>query len=465
MKSPSDLIKNYWVDLLFVAVSVALARYPEVPRFLSFINGFLISFLVWFSLVRYSFESTPVFSLHNSYKYLAYTSTIAGTLIIRLVSRELGGHVAPFFLPIALISMLISKEFALRIAVFLSVLYAYSTGFSMVDFGFALASSVVTAISTHDVSRRLDLARSAIFVSIISGIFFVFQSLLIGKPLNVIILGSTLIAPLIWSIVTVGILPYVEYASMIYSNIDLMELGNLNNPLLKNLSLKAPGTYYHSTIVANLAEAAAQKIGANAVLTRVASYFHDIGKAKRPYFYTENIGDDDLNPHDEIAPKLSHLIIQDHVKTGLEMAKKHRLPLLIQDVIPQHHGTRVQKYFYHKSKGAGEKLSESEFQYSGPKPQFKEAGIIMLADSVEAAVRSLKKPTPSRLKNLVQEIVFSIYNEGELDESGLTLRDLEIIIEEFTKVLVSMMKSRIEYPKEEIKGVIKYAQNSSDKQN
>ncbi|MCD6103308.1 MAG: phosphohydrolase, partial [Thermotogaceae bacterium] len=125
----------------------------------------------------------------------------------------------------------------------------------------------------------------------------------------------------------------------------------------------------------------------------------------------------------------------------------------------------VQKYFYHKSKGAGEKLSESEFQYSGPKPQFKEAGIIMLADSVEAAVRSLKKPTPSRLKNLVQEIVFSIYNEGELDESGLTLRDLEIIIEEFTKVLVSMMKSRIEYPKEEIKGVIKYAQNSSDKQN
>jgi putative nucleotidyltransferase with HDIG domain len=237
----------------------------------------------------------------------------------------------------------------------------------------------------------------------------------------------------------------------------------MNHPLIKLLSLRAPGTYYHSTIVANLAEAAAEKIGANPILARTAAYFHDVGKVKRPYFYTENI--QDKNPHDELNPKLSHLIVLDHVKYGQELARRHRLPLLVQDVIPQHHGTRVQKYFYHKAKEIGENLSEDEFRYTGPKPQFKEAGIIMLADSVEAAFRSVRNPTASRIKSLVEEIVSGIYNERELDESGLTLKDLEAVADEFARVLLSMFKSRIEYPKEEIKRVIVLAENPNHKPN
>jgi len=307
----------------------------------------------------------------------------------------------------------------------------------------------------------MHVARSALFVALFSMIFYLFQ--LHRVDINLMESLVILFIPIVFSIVSIGVLPFIEYASMIYSNVDLMELSNLNNSLLKLLSLRAPGTYYHSSMVANLAEAAAQRIGANAILARTAAYFHDIGKSKRPYFYTENIYE--KNPHDELNPKLSHLIIQDHVKSGIEMARRNRLPLLIQDVIPQHHGTRVQKYFYHKSKDMGEELSENEFRYSGPKPQFKEAGIIMLADAVEAAARSMKNPTAGRIKTMVEEVISGIYNERELDESGLTLKDLEAIAEEFTKVLFSMFRSRIEYPKEEIKKVINLAEDSLGQQN
>nr|WP_281364558.1 HDIG domain-containing metalloprotein [Thermosipho japonicus] len=234
----------------------------------------------------------------------------------------------------------------------------------------------------------------------------------------------------------------------------------MNHPLLKRLSLQAPGTYYHSIMVATLAEAAAERIGANSTFARVASYFHDIGKMIRPYFFVENIPDNQENPHDSISPFLSHLILEDHVKSGIELARKYRLPLTIEFIIPQHHGTRVQKYFYHKAKEIEENVSEDSFRYPGPKPQFKEAGIIMLADSVEAALKSLNSSNYQRIKDLVENIVSSIYNERQLDESGLNLKELELIIDEFIKVIVNITKARIEYPKEEIKKVVQANDNN-----
>jgi putative nucleotidyltransferase with HDIG domain len=221
------------------------------------------------------------------------------------------------------------------------------------------------------------------------------------------------------------------------------------------LSIKAPGTYYHSVIVANLAETAAEKIGANPILARIGAYYHDIGKMKRPHFFTENIRDG-KNPHEDITPSLSHLVLNEHVKYGVELARKYRLPLLVEFIIPQHHGTRSQKYFYYKAKQQFEDIPEEEFRYPGPKPQFREAAIIMLADSVEAASRSLKSPSVSQIKECVEDVISSIFFERQLDESGITLSELEEISDAFLQVLVNLFSSRIEYPEEEkIQKVVK----------
>jgi putative nucleotidyltransferase with HDIG domain len=358
---------------------------------------------------------------------------------------------------------LTDRKLTINVAVFSSALLIASMEPSSFGFSLILISNLVAAVASSGLKKRLQVVKPAFFTSLCNVSFLLLGFFSKEKVVLDRNLLLSLFMPFLFSVVDLGLLPFVEYASLIYSDIDLVELGNMNHPLIKLLSLRAPGTYYHSTIVANLAEAAAEKIGANPILARTAAYFHDVGKVKRPYFYTENM--QDKNPHDELNPKLSHLIVLDHVKYGQELARRHRLPLLVQDVIPQHHGTRVQKYFYHKAKEMGENLSEDEFRYTGPKPQFKEAGIIMLADSVEAAFRSVRNPTASRIKSLVEEIVSGIYNERELDESGLTLKDLEAVADEFARVLLSMFKSRIEYPKEEIKRVIVLAENPNHKPN
>ncbi|AEH51375.1 HDIG domain-containing metalloprotein [Pseudothermotoga thermarum] len=459
-KTILNLLKKNWQDLLVVFLSILFLKFPNFSANSSFFGTYFVSVSIWLIFVKPKISIKP-YSLHKAYFYLLFSLTIAGSLFARIVERQFGNHASLFFIPVFLASLLVSKDLAIDLATFFSISHALLHGFE--TFPATFLSSVVVAITSAGIKKRLELAKTAMYVVLISLVYLLIAYYTRNFYFNLKEFLIALVFPVVYSIVGIGLLPYIEYISMIYSNLGMMELGNLNNPLLKSLSLRAPGTYYHSTIVANLAEAAAERIGANAILARTAGYFHDIGKIKRPYFYTENISE--VNPHDELSPKLSHLIIQDHVKSGLELARKHRLPLLVQDVIPQHHGTRVQKFFYHKARAMGEEISENEFRYPGPKPQFKEAGIIMLADAVEAAARSIKNPTPGRIQTLVEEIVSGIYNERELDESGLTLEDLEAIAEEFTRILVNMFKSRVEYPKEEIKKVISLANGSSDKQN
>ena len=237
------------------------------------------------------------------------------------------------------------------------------------------------------------------------------------------------------------------------TTLKLLELSNPNNPLLKKLLMEAPGTYHHSMLVANLAEMAAEEVGANSVITRIGCYYHDIGKIERPYFFGENqMGGD--NPHNNITPNLSTMIIKSHVKDGLELAKKHNLPKVIQDIIAEHHGKTLVKYFYYTMKNNSENPDEikiEDYMYEGPIPSSKEAGIVMLSDSVEAAVRSIKEPNKDKINEMVNSIMDDKLSSGQLNNCDLTLKDIEKIRTCFLTTLNGIYHHRIEYPKEKIK--------------
>ena len=252
-------------------------------------------------------------------------------------------------------------------------------------------------------------------------------------------MGSTLLA--------LGILPIAETFTGITTNQTLLELTDLNRPLLRKLSLEAPGTYAHSINVANLAEAAARAIGANSLLVRVGVYYHDIGKLKKPHFFVEN-QPRGLNPHDKLKPTNSAAIVREHVLEGLEMADDAKLPPEVAAFITEHHGTQRIGFFYEKAKELepDAKLEVSDFTYPGPKPQSKETAIVLLADSVESAARTLQDPTPENITELVDRIVGAKLADRQLDQAPLTLRELNTIKEQFVKVLSGMYHHRLDYP-------------------
>jgi putative nucleotidyltransferase with HDIG domain len=256
-----------------------------------------------------------------------------------------------------------------------------------------------------------------------------------------IILGS------VTPILTYLILAILEKIFDITTDYRLLELSNLSHDLMKRLSVEAVGTYHHVIQVGNLADAAARAVGANSLLARVGSYYHDIGKLEKSEYFIENQLEGE-NPHQKLTPRMSALILSNHVKKGLELADRYGLPSSIKDIMIQHHGTTVMSFFYQKAltKKNADDVNENDYKYTGPKPQTKEAAIVMLADTIEAATRTLKDPTHSRLNGLVDELVDERFQEGELDESPLTLRDLMRIKEAFVKILAGIFHTRIEYP-------------------
>ncbi len=268
---------------------------------------------------------------------------------------------------------------------------------------------------------------------------------------GIIDMGLSLLGGMASGIVVLGLTPIVEIIFGYTSDIRLLELANLDQPLLKELMVKAPGTYHHSVIVAQLVEAAAEEIGANPLLGKVAGYYHDIGKLKKPLYFIENqIGIE--NRHERLNPSMSALIIMAHVKDGVELAGQYHLGNTIINIIKQHHGTSLITYFYHKAKEQDPNVKEEDFRYPGPKPQTKEAGLVMLADAVEAASRSLVDPSPSRIQNTVQRVISNLFLDGQLDECELTLKDIHKIESMFTKVLIGIFHPRIEYPELPKKG-------------
>jgi putative nucleotidyltransferase with HDIG domain len=258
-----------------------------------------------------------------------------------------------------------------------------------------------------------------------------------------------LLGGLLAAVVVSAVLPLLESLFKCTTDIKLLELASLNHPLLRQLIMQAPGTYHHSMLVGTLAEAAAEAIGANALLARVGSYYHDIGKMLTPEYFVENQAGRG-NKHDRLSPSMSALIIMAHVKDGIKLAKEYKLPQRIIDMIPQHHGTNLISYFYNKAKEqedpAVQQVHEEDYRYPGPKPQTREAAIVMLADKVEAASRVLAEPTSQRITGLVQRITSSIFMDGQLDECDLTLRDLQKISDAFGRTLIAIYHHRVEYP-------------------
>ena len=281
---------------------------------------------------------------------------------------------------------------------------------------------------------------------------------LLGKQVLSAVLVSVLTAVLVG-----GLLPLFEAAFRITTDVTWMELADLNHPLLKRMTIEAPGTYHHSLVVATLAETAAEAVDARAVMCRVCSYFHDIGKMKKPAYFIENLGEGP-NPHDDLTPTMSALVVMAHVKDGVDLALKHRLNAEIINVIMEHHGTSLVRFFYHRAlkqrdeirKAVEEgraheedvpEVQQDSFRYPGPLPRTRESAIISLADAVESASRSLQKPTPKKLDELIDSIFKDRLNDGQLDHAALTLADLATIKASFSATLRSMLHSRIEYPK------------------
>jgi len=241
----------------------------------------------------------------------------------------------------------------------------------------------------------------------------------------------------------------MEHMFQSMTDIKLLELSNMNLPLLKELAVAAPGTYHHSVVVGTLAEKAAEAIGVNPLFARVAAYYHDIGKLRQPQYFVEN-QKDGRNPHDKLSPNMSALILVSHVKDGIGYAEEHGLPRPLIDMIQQHHGTRSIKYFYEKAKQAAEdgsrEIDEGEFRYPGPRPQSKEAAILMVADSVEAISRTLSDTSPTRLRAMIRRTIQDVVDDDQLAECTLTFEDLSKMSDAFLYVLAGMHHQRIEYP-------------------
>lgn len=357
------------------------------------------------------------------------------------------GFLVPVGLAGLLVTLLLDSRVALVVTIMLSVLVSALYGLDGRVFVVALAGGIAAVYSVSKVSQRSDLTRAGFIIGGTNFLTMVTLGLLRSDMFIIQYSFLGVLNGIVSAVGTIGLLPYLETMFVITSSIRLLELSNPNHPLLRKLLMEAPGSYHHSILVGNLAEAAAEVIDADPLLVRVGAQYHDIGKTKRPYFFVENqFGGE--NPHDKISPTLSTLIIISHVKDGVELAKEYQLPPVIIDFIKEHHGTDLVKYFYQKAmeNAQGEPVDEQDFRYPGPKPQSKETAVVMLADAVEAAVRSLGRPTPGRIEGLVRRLIKERLESGQLDESNLTLRDLDRIADAFVRVLTGIFHKRVEYP-------------------
>jgi putative nucleotidyltransferase with HDIG domain len=310
---------------------------------------------------------------------------------------------------------------------------------------------MVSIWGLRHISERSRFIPSSLLAALVNCLTMLALTLTDGHVLSTLFLynlmGSAL-AGLLSGILASGLVTVLESSLGLTTNLKLMELGNLNRPLLRELMLSAPGTYHHSVIVGSMVEAAAEAIHANPHLARVGAYYHDIGKIKKPLYFIENQTGE--NKHETLTPTMSALVLVGHVKEGADMARHDKLPQAVIDIVEQHHGTSLMSYFYHKAKETrGQNsgpVSESEFRYPGPKPASKEAGLVMLADICEAATRSLTEPTPNKIQELVRVLVNKVFDDGQLDASELVLKDVTETIRIFNNILVGIYHHRIAYP-------------------
>src|SRR5713226_6667835 len=491
----SELARNleyapYMKALIFVVFAGGLAflvfsgQQPEPTK------NYVIALLVLATAITQLWINQPKSFYQNSRLLLVFGVILAQLAVTKLLlvicnsgnyrflKPEMAGLITPYAFAPLVLSVLLGRQHGLYAAFFVSLWS--SMLFGPIDAPLLITSLIsgFTAVSlTLQVRRRSKLIRAGFYVGLaiwlLSLTFGLIGPISLFSPMandwGMIGLQSALAVGngIVTATVVGGVLPILEHLFQITTDISWLEASDLNHPLLRRMTIEAPGTYHHSLVVANLAEAAAEAIGANATLCRVCSYFHDVGKLVKPEYFTENMNFE-RNPHDDLAPTMSALIIIAHIKEGVDLALKHGLNKQIIDVIQQHHGTSLVYYFYQRAlqqqedARAGGKImnireedipevQEESFRYSGPKPQSKESAIVSLADIVESASRSLEKPTPQKIEQLVNELIEERIADGQLDECDLTLGEIRIIAERFRFTLMTMLHTRIAYPKHESK--------------
>ncbi len=374
-------------------------------------------------------------------------------------------HTLLFALPVPLGAILVSIFQGLEVAVAFSLIISILTSIVLNGgvelFIYFFMGSLLAAYGVRHCRERMVLIKTGIKVGILNMVMAVSIQMLRGGPYvttGAISLVAGFLGGALAGVIATGFLPLIEMLFGFTTDIKLLELSSLDQPILKDLMVKAPGTYHHSVVVSSMVEATAESIDANPLLAKVSAYYHDIGKIKKPLYFVENQRKGD-NRHEKLAPSMSSLILTSHVKDGVELARQHRLGKEIIDIIKQHHGTSVISYFYQKAREQGKKrgsrsphIKEEDFRYPGPKPQTKEAGLVLVADAVEAASRTLVDPTSARIKGMVQKIINNVFSDGQLDECELTLKDLNHIANSFNKTLSGIFHSRIEYPEPVTKG-------------
>ncbi len=400
--------------------------------------------------------------------------TVFGTIMLQTYTKT-----CPLFLPVAGIAMLTMLLFddlnlafimAILSSTFVALILSSSRWLTVLGITpldamlIFFIGSLAGVYAVRDARTRGTLIGAGVYVGVIQSVVMVFihQDLLL--PHSSGFLASFIYPLFVSGIFCIGVLTTLkifEYLFGVITNFSLLELSDFNQPLLRRMILEAPGTYHHSLVVSNIAEAAADAIGANALLTRVGAYYHDIGKLIKPDYFTEN----QLaasNKHDTLEPSMSRLVILNHVKEGLELAQKYRLNPIISNFIPEHHGTSLMHYFYQKAltetTDTGE-VTEENYRYPGPKPQRKETAIVLLADSAEAATRSLDELSPNRIEEVVRKVINNKFIDGQLDESNLTLKEIETIAVAFTRSLNAAYHGRVKYP--ELKNASDYRNSKS----
>jgi putative nucleotidyltransferase with HDIG domain len=452
-------------------------------------KSFVIALLFFATAVAALWINHPKTFRENSRVFLVFGTIFLQLAAIRLVlalcsqhafkflTPEMGWLLAPYAFAPLVLSVLLGRNHGLYAAFFVS--FWSSVLFGRVDAPLliiSLISGFTAVYLTLQVRNRGKLIRAGVGVglaiwlcSLCFGLIVINFFPITENDWGMIGLQSALALGngIVTAMLVGGALPLLEHVFQITTDVSWLELSDLNHPLLRRMTMEAPGTYHHSLVVANLAESAAEKIGANATMCRVCAYFHDVGKLVKPQYFTENMSFD-RNPHDDLAPSMSALIIISHVKEGVDLALKNKLNQHVIDIVQQHHGTSLVYYFYQRAiqqqedARAGGKImnireedipdvEEESFRYPGPKPQTKESAIVSLADIVESASRSLEKPTPQKIEQLVNELIEERIADGQLDECDLTLGELRVIAARFRFTLATMLHTRIAYPKGESK--------------
>lgn len=445
----------------------------------------VIIFLVLYVIHRFALLSLRRYQ-PNPKDLVTVTATMVGSLIMvfiaRIVASSLSAHVTEVVLPGwkmglsidpqslsyaipyaaggIMIHSVLGMQFGLLFAIELGLILSLYTPANLMIMPLVLASTFVGCMGMAKFRSRAAYVRAGLNVAIILipfALAWVLTSNATSAVNMFVALAGALLGGMFCSFLLGGLVPILESLGGYVTDLSLLEIATLDHPLLKELSVTAPGTWNHSMVMGMMGEQAAEAIGANPVLARVGAYFHDIGKMKTPLYFVEN-QEPGENRHDKLSPSMSALIIRSHVKDGIKMAKEHSLPLVIEDMIPQHHGTSLIEFFYDKAcqeaEEAGEtnEVDKSLYSYPGPKPQTKEAGILMLADGIEAATRTLSEPTFDRIQGLVQKMINKVFASGQLDECELTLKDLHAIARHFTRILTSIHHQRIAYPEPAEKG-------------